>query len=206
MRDAMVDEDGRALTAMVWSAFRLEVRLVPGGASATLRTPDVVRLPTVEGSWSDAADTVTERALHAARDLLPDRYLAWHEARTTMDPEPRLRDGDDLRSLDAVLTLLRARFDGVMSAPEVHPGTEEGDEVRVRLYGRFDLVTGLEAPHRTFYRTLAMPWGGYLHNLPGERPGVAGTPGSVRRAYRVLDEYCRARLDLPPRTDDEETP
>lgn len=204
--DALADEDAGAVTALAYNAYPLRVELVPGGATARLLTPAVVEVGPVRAEAWDAAHEVTERALVRARALLPARYVAWHEARVAAGPDPRVAGEKDVRSLDDVLALLAERFGDAMSAPRVRLGTTDGDVARVRLYDRFELATGLEAVRHNFFRTVELAEGVLLHHLPGERIGIGSTPTHVRRSYRVLDEYCRARLDLPPRADDEENP
>jgi hypothetical protein len=202
-----VSADGRQVDAVVYSAFALRVRLTDDGAEATLLTPEPVEVPAAAGEWREAAAAVTENALQRAASLLPAGYLHWYARRGAMATEARIHEAPDVTALDEVLALLQERFGEVMSEPVVASGADgEGDaRIDVRLYGTFDLATGLERPRGNFFRSLPLPGGWYVHNLPGE--GRLGTPpASIRRAYRVLDEYCRARLDLPARTDDEETP
>jgi hypothetical protein len=201
---AVGSEDGLSVEATVYGAFGLHVRLVEGGAEATLLTPEAVQIPAVAGPWRKAAAEVTENALRRARDQLPERYLRWHESRAAMPREVSVHDGPDVASLDDVRVLLTERFEGVMSDPRVERAVD-AHTLWVRLYDRIELATGLERPRGNFFRSVSMPTGGFLHAFPGE--GRLGTtPGSIRRAFRALDEYCRARLDLPARTDDEETP
>ncbi len=199
--------DGRGVEAVVYSAFGLRVRVGDDRVEVTLLVPGPVHVPPALGTDRAAVEDVVERALACARALLPERYVRWHAERSAQEDEP-MHEAPDVADVDEVLALLCERFGDVMSDVHVRRGTSEGDEVAVRLYDRFDVRTGLARPRGNFFRALPVPVpdGGYLHTLPGEGMGPGTTPGSVRRAYRVLDEYCRARLDLPPRADDEEIP
>lgn len=197
--------DGRSATGVLYLAESFVLRLHDGGATVTVTGGGGEAVERAEGPWRDAAAAAMAAATRRVRASLPVRYLDWLAARTALPREELIRDAPALESVDAVLALLVERFGPVMSPPRVE--VVAGDDViATRLYDAFDLSTGLERPRGSFVRTVRLPGGFGLGPLPGERAWLTPTPGTVRRAYRVLDEYCRARLDLPPRTDDEETP
>ncbi|QCB94231.1 hypothetical protein [Cellulomonas shaoxiangyii] len=198
--------DARSASGLLYLAAAFTLRLEEDGAVLELNGPEGADVLRGTGSWQQSVPELVAGATARVRDALPARYLDWFAARSAMPPDEALHDAPDVTSVEQVLALVRERFGDVMSEPEVTTGDGGDDTVRTRLYDVFDLRTGLERPRGNFFRALRVPQGFALGTFPGEPRWSGTTPGSVRRAYRVLDEYCRARLDLPPRADDEETP
>lgn len=198
--------DARSASGVLLLAAAFRVRLDADGAVLDLRGPGAGTAELrARGEWRSAVPEVVAAATARVRGDLPARYLDWFGARVAMPRDTASHDAPDVTTLEEVLALARERFADAMGEPEPVEG-RGGDLVRVRLYDAFELETGLERPRGRFVRTLRLPQGVALGAFPGEPQWPGTTPGSVRRAYRVLDEYCRARLDLPPRADDEETP
>jgi hypothetical protein len=198
--------DARSASGVLYLAVPFELRLDEQGVDVALDAPagvpDRVR---VDGGWRAAVPEAVAVARDRVRDALPDRYVRWLAVRSAMPRDEPLREAPEVTTLDDVLVLLRERFGGVMSEPVPVPDDGE-DMVRTVLYDTFVVTTGLERPRGNFVRGLRLSSRFGLGGLPGEPMWGGTTPGSIRRAYRVLDEYCRARLDLPPRADDEEIP
>lgn len=198
--------DARSASGLLYLAVPFVLRLDEHGVDLDLDAASGGdRRVRVDGDWRTAVPEAVAQARSRVRRALPDRYVRWLAARSAMPCEEALHEAPDVTTLDEVLALLRERFADVMSEPE--PVPDEGpDMVRTRLYDRFVVTTGLERPRGKVVRGLRLSSAFGLGSLPGEPMWRGATPASVRRAYRVLDEYCRARLDLLLLSDDEEIP
>ncbi|MFS0703830.1 hypothetical protein AB6N23_04840 [Cellulomonas sp. 179-A 9B4 NHS] len=196
------DAAGTCVTGTALLVHPFEVRLDDRGAAGWIRTGHgtVVPLDHVEAPWDVAADRVTEQALAVSRAALPERYLRWLAGRVAMTREEYRRGGGDMRSLSAVLDLVRAEF-GVdaVDRPVLQPGYD--DWVRVRVYGSLDLTVGFEHPRGNFGRAVHLPTGAGVAGLPGEYAWGGTSVAAVRHQLRTTHEFCRALLDLPPLDD-----